>query len=63
MIPCKTCLKYSICINKKMPELLCICPDLKKFMSEGLDNFDIAIDFLFKPKERDKHEKIEKEKD
>jgi len=62
MLPCKTCLKYPICLNKKMNDLLFNCDDLKKFMSESLDNFDIATDFLFKPKERNIDEKIENEK-
>jgi len=63
MVPCKTCLKYPMCINKTIGELLYTCSDLEKFMSESLDNFDVGTDFFIKSKERNSDEKIEKEKD
>ena len=63
MVPCKDCLLFPMCRDKEMNELLIKCPILKRFMEKGLNNFDNAIEFLSTTKERNKHEKIEKEKD
>lgn len=61
-VPCKNCLIYPICMNKKLGELLSKCPILKEYMEKGLDNFDEGINFLFtqeQRKERIKNEKSE----